>query len=88
MRSMLLCKGRIRECKVKTVDDKARYSAYKVTEVKTNKPKALVSVDSMAQKEKKEWEVKFDDTLARFDKWKESSKNLNKLINSSMSTRT
>ncbi|GJU24464.1 putative ribonuclease H-like domain-containing protein [Tanacetum coccineum] len=27
-------------------------------------------------------------TLARFDKWKESSKNLKKLINSSMSTRT
>nr|GEZ89563.1 ribonuclease H-like domain, reverse transcriptase, RNA-dependent DNA polymerase [Tanacetum cinerariifolium] len=36
-----------RECKVKTVDDKARYSAYKVTEVKTDEPKALVSVDSM-----------------------------------------
>ncbi|GKF20755.1 hypothetical protein Tco_0069393, partial [Tanacetum coccineum] len=29
------------------VDDKARYSAFKVTEVKTNEPKALVSVDSM-----------------------------------------
>nr|GFA70461.1 ribonuclease H-like domain-containing protein [Tanacetum cinerariifolium] len=38
--------------------------------------------------EKKEWEVKFEETLGRFDKWKESSKNLNKLINSSMSTRT
>nr|GEW97338.1 ribonuclease H-like domain-containing protein [Tanacetum cinerariifolium] len=36
-----------RECKVKTVDDKARYSAYKVTKVKTDEPKALVSVDSM-----------------------------------------
>ncbi|GJS48281.1 putative ribonuclease H-like domain-containing protein [Tanacetum coccineum] len=122
---------------VKTVDDKARYSAFKVTEVKTDEPKALVSVDSMvnwsdhaaenktgevekvygmmaglhadnggadvseaaaefgmmgispkAQKEKKEWEVKFEATLARFEKWKESSKNLKKLINSSMSTRT
>ncbi|GJT76698.1 hypothetical protein Tco_1043423, partial [Tanacetum coccineum] len=41
-----------------------------------------------AQKEKKEWEVKFEATLARFEKWKESSKNLKKLINSSMSTRT
>ncbi|GKA82023.1 hypothetical protein Tco_0788771, partial [Tanacetum coccineum] len=41
-----------------------------------------------AQKEKKEWEVKYEATLARFDKWKESSKNLKKLINSSMSTRT
>nr|GFC17405.1 hypothetical protein [Tanacetum cinerariifolium] len=36
-----------RECKVKTVNDKAMYSAYKVTEVKTDEPKALVSVDSM-----------------------------------------
>ncbi|GJS34808.1 putative ribonuclease H-like domain-containing protein [Tanacetum coccineum] len=210
-----------RECNVKTVDDKARYSAFKVTEVKTDEPKALVSVDSMvnwsdhaaenktgevekvygmmaglhsdnggtdvsdaaaefammgispkvhncplgcdskindlnnmynnldrlyndcyikvqayqnavktlesqkdwyhktqialeekirilsanlenttntlsyteklhdqAQTEKKEWEVKFEATLARFEKWKESSKNLQKLINSSMSTRT
>ncbi|GKA46791.1 hypothetical protein Tco_0739674, partial [Tanacetum coccineum] len=34
-------------CNVKTVDDKARYSAFKVTEVKTDEPKALVSVDSM-----------------------------------------
>nr|GEW43296.1 uncharacterized mitochondrial protein AtMg00810-like [Tanacetum cinerariifolium] len=41
-----------------------------------------------AQKEKKEWEVKFEETLARFDKWNESSENLNKLINSSMSTKT
>ncbi|GKG29128.1 hypothetical protein Tco_0416493, partial [Tanacetum coccineum] len=41
-----------------------------------------------AQNEKKEWEVKYEATLARFDKWKESSKNLKKLINSSMSTRT
>ncbi|GJW42743.1 putative ribonuclease H-like domain-containing protein [Tanacetum coccineum] len=209
-----------RECNVKTVDDKARYSAFKVTEVKTDEPKALVSVNSMvnwsdhaaenktgevvekvygmmaglhaysadvsdaaaefammgispkvqncplgcdskindlnhmynnldrlyndcyikvqayqhavktlesqkdwyhktqialeekirvlsanlenttntlsyteklhdqAQNEKKEWEVKYEATLARFDKWKESSKNLKKLINSSMSTRT
>ncbi|GJW51743.1 hypothetical protein Tco_0093094 [Tanacetum coccineum] len=38
-----------------------------------------------AQKEKKEWEVKYEATLARFEKWKESSKNLNKLINSFMS---
>ncbi|GJT07430.1 hypothetical protein Tco_0841892, partial [Tanacetum coccineum] len=41
-----------------------------------------------AQKKKKEWEVKFEATLARFEKWKESSKNLEKLRNSSMSTRT
>ncbi|GKB10012.1 putative ribonuclease H-like domain-containing protein [Tanacetum coccineum] len=199
-----------RECNVKTVDDKARYSAFKVTEVKSDEPKALVSVDSMvnwsdhaaenktgevekvygmmaglhadnggadasdaaaefammgispkvqncplgcdskindlntmynnldrlyndcyikvqayqhavktlesqkdwyhktqmALEEKirvltanlenttntlsytETWEVKYEATLARFEKWKESSKNLNKLINSSMSTRT
>nr|GEW06788.1 hypothetical protein [Tanacetum cinerariifolium] len=38
--------------------------------------------------EKKEWEVKFVESLARFDKWEESSKNLAKLVYSSMSTRT
>ncbi|GJT51592.1 putative ribonuclease H-like domain-containing protein [Tanacetum coccineum] len=158
---------------IEDIADKARYSAFKVTEVKTDEPKALVSVDSMvnwsdhaaenktgevekvygmmaglhadnggadvseaaaefammgispkayqnavktlesqkdwyhktqialeekiriltanlentantlsyteklhdqAQKEKKEWEVKFEATLARFEKWKESSK--------------
>ncbi|GKC61716.1 putative ribonuclease H-like domain-containing protein, partial [Tanacetum coccineum] len=36
-----------RECNVKIVDDKPRYSAFKVTEVKTDEPKALVSVDSI-----------------------------------------
>nr|GEV95386.1 putative reverse transcriptase domain-containing protein [Tanacetum cinerariifolium] len=41
-----------------------------------------------AKIEKKEWEVKLVESLARFDKWKESSKNLVKLINSSMSFRT
>ncbi|GJY88533.1 ribonuclease H-like domain-containing protein [Tanacetum coccineum] len=34
-----------RECNVKTVDDKARYSAFKVTEVKSDEPKALVLVN-------------------------------------------
>nr|GEY83091.1 ribonuclease H-like domain-containing protein [Tanacetum cinerariifolium] len=38
--------------------------------------------------EKKEWEVKFVESLARFDKWKESSKHLTKLLYSSMSTKT
>ncbi|GJX01773.1 putative reverse transcriptase domain-containing protein, partial [Tanacetum coccineum] len=37
---------------------------------------------------RKNGNVKYEATLARFEKWKESSKNLNKLINSSMSTRT
>nr|GEV84166.1 copia protein [Tanacetum cinerariifolium] len=132
-----------RECNVKKVDEKARYSAFKISEVKTEEPKAMVSIDSMlnwneheaknkteeakqvyglmagfksdfadhagnaagsvydaavefammgispkAKIEKKEWEVKLVESLARFDKWMESSKNLAKLINSSMSTRT
>nr|GEV57382.1 ribonuclease H-like domain-containing protein [Tanacetum cinerariifolium] len=44
--------------------------------------------DQQAKIENKEWEVKLTESLARFDKWKESSKNLANLINSSMSTRT
>nr|GEZ97702.1 ribonuclease H-like domain, reverse transcriptase, RNA-dependent DNA polymerase [Tanacetum cinerariifolium] len=35
------------ECNVKKVDEKARYSAFKISEVKTKEPKAMVSVDSM-----------------------------------------
>nr|GFB03896.1 hypothetical protein [Tanacetum cinerariifolium] len=37
----------VRECNVKKVDDKARYSAFKISKVKTKEPKAIVSVDSM-----------------------------------------
>nr|GEV54806.1 retrovirus-related Pol polyprotein from transposon TNT 1-94 [Tanacetum cinerariifolium] len=36
-----------KECNVKKVDEKARYSAFKILEVKTEEPKAMVSVDSM-----------------------------------------
>nr|GEZ64966.1 hypothetical protein [Tanacetum cinerariifolium] len=36
-----------RECNVKKVDEKVRYSAFKISEVKTEEPKAMVSVDSM-----------------------------------------
>nr|GFC16917.1 hypothetical protein [Tanacetum cinerariifolium] len=36
-----------RECNVKKVDEKARYSAFKISEVKTEGPKAMVSIDSM-----------------------------------------
>nr|GEX31928.1 putative ribonuclease H-like domain-containing protein [Tanacetum cinerariifolium] len=71
-----------RECNVKKVDEKARYFAFKILEVKAKEPKAMAKI------EKKEWEVKLTESLARFDKWKESSKNLAKLINSSMSTKT
>ncbi|GJV78587.1 putative ribonuclease H-like domain-containing protein, partial [Tanacetum coccineum] len=54
----------------------------------TNTLSYTEKLHDQAQTEKKEWEVKFEATLARFEKWKESSKNLQKLINSSMSTRT
>nr|GEV87444.1 putative ribonuclease H-like domain-containing protein [Tanacetum cinerariifolium] len=162
-----------RECNVKKVDETARCSSFKISEVKTKEQKDMVSVDSMlnwneheaknkteegeqvyglmagfksdfadhagnavgsvydaavefammgispklaleekvrilsdnlenttnilkysktlydqAKIEKKKWEVKLVESLARFDKWKESSKNLAKLINISMSTRT
>nr|GFB33865.1 hypothetical protein [Tanacetum cinerariifolium] len=50
----------------------------------TNTLRYTENLHVQAQKEKKEWEVKFEETFARFDKWKESSKNLNKLINSSI----
>nr|GFA07878.1 ribonuclease H-like domain-containing protein [Tanacetum cinerariifolium] len=36
-----------RECNVRKVDEKARYSAFKILEVKKEEPKAMVSVDSM-----------------------------------------
>nr|GFA04502.1 putative ribonuclease H-like domain-containing protein [Tanacetum cinerariifolium] len=36
-----------RECNVKNVDEKARYSAFKISEVKIKEPKAMVSVDFM-----------------------------------------
>nr|GEX62370.1 hypothetical protein [Tanacetum cinerariifolium] len=36
-----------RECNVKKVDEKARYSAFNISEVKIEEPKAMVSVDSM-----------------------------------------
>nr|GEX12801.1 hypothetical protein [Tanacetum cinerariifolium] len=132
-----------RECNVKKVDKKARYSAFKISEVKTEEPKVMVSVDTMlnwnehdaeskteeaeqvyglmagfksdfavpagnaaggvnpataefsmmgispkANIEKQEWEIKFVESQARFDKWQDSSKNLAKLLYSSMSTKT
>nr|GEX91919.1 ribonuclease H-like domain-containing protein [Tanacetum cinerariifolium] len=54
----------------------------------TNTLKYSKTLYDQAKIEKKEWEVKFVESLARFDKWKESSKNLAKLKYSSMSTRT
>ncbi|GKA98466.1 hypothetical protein Tco_0826403 [Tanacetum coccineum] len=66
------------ECTGKQVESNARYSAFKIKELKQDKPadpKALLSVVL---------QDKLDNTLARFAKWKESSKNLAKLVDSSM----
>nr|GFB91496.1 ribonuclease H-like domain, reverse transcriptase, RNA-dependent DNA polymerase [Tanacetum cinerariifolium] len=52
----------------------------------TNTLKYTETLYDQAKIEKK-WEVKLVESLARFVKWKESSKNLVKLINSSMSSR-
>nr|GEX08225.1 ribonuclease H-like domain-containing protein [Tanacetum cinerariifolium] len=49
---------------------------------------AMMGISPKAKIEKKKWEVKFVESLARFDKWKKSSKNIAKLKYSSMSTRT
>nr|GEZ29396.1 hypothetical protein [Tanacetum cinerariifolium] len=48
----------------------------------------IMGISPKAKIEKQEWEVKFVESLARFNKWEESSKNLAKLLYSSMSTRT
>nr|GEW70109.1 hypothetical protein [Tanacetum cinerariifolium] len=49
---------------------------------------AMMGISPKAKIKNKKWEVKLTESLARFDKWKESFQNLAKLINSSMSTRT
>nr|GEZ89125.1 hypothetical protein [Tanacetum cinerariifolium] len=54
----------------------------------TNTLKYSKTLYDQAKIKKKGWEVKLVESLAKFDKWKESSKDLAKLINSSMSTRT
>ncbi|GKE67807.1 hypothetical protein Tco_1521968, partial [Tanacetum coccineum] len=48
----------------------------------TEKLNEQAKIDNMNNK------VKLEESEARFDKWKDSSKNLNKLINSSMSSRS
>nr|GEU94811.1 copia protein [Tanacetum cinerariifolium] len=97
-----------RECNVKKVDEKARYSAFKISETKETEQvyglmagfesdfavhpgnaaggvnPAVVEFTMMGISPK----IKFVESLARFDKWQESSKNLAKLLYSSMSTRT
>nr|GEY24984.1 ribonuclease H-like domain-containing protein [Tanacetum cinerariifolium] len=70
-----------RECNVKKVDEKASVNPAAVEF-------AMIEISPKAKIEKQEWEVKFVESLARFDKCEESSKNLAKLLYSSMSTRT
>nr|GEU94704.1 ribonuclease H-like domain-containing protein [Tanacetum cinerariifolium] len=99
-----------RECNVMKVDEKARYSAFKISETEEAeqvyglmagfKSDFVVHADNAAggvhpaaaefsmMGISPKWEVKFVESIARFDKWKESSKNLAKLLYSSMSTRT
>ncbi|GJU70957.1 hypothetical protein Tco_1262362 [Tanacetum coccineum] len=48
---------------------------------------ALMGLSPQAKIDKMNNQVKLEESNARFDKWKESSKNLVKLINSSMSSR-
>ncbi|GJZ31662.1 putative ribonuclease H-like domain-containing protein [Tanacetum coccineum] len=54
----------------------------------TNMLKYTENLNDQLKLEQLETQDKLEESEARFDKWKESSKNLNKLINSSMSTRT
>ncbi|GJR64149.1 putative ribonuclease H-like domain-containing protein [Tanacetum coccineum] len=54
----------------------------------TNMLKYTEKLNDQLKLEKLDTQVKLEESKARFDKWKESSKNLHKLINSSMSTRT
>ncbi|GJU64016.1 putative ribonuclease H-like domain-containing protein [Tanacetum coccineum] len=54
----------------------------------TNMLKYTEKLNDQLKLEKLDDQVKLEESKARFDKWKESSKNLHKLINSSMSTRT
>ncbi|GJX15794.1 retrovirus-related pol polyprotein from transposon TNT 1-94 [Tanacetum coccineum] len=51
-------------------------------------PLKLVVKGAQVKLEKLNDHVKLEESKARFDKWKESSKNLDKLINSSMSSRS
>nr|GEX17198.1 xylulose kinase-1 [Tanacetum cinerariifolium] len=56
-----LHKGYDRECNVKKVDEKARYSAFKISEVKIEEPKVMVSIDSMLNWKEHEEEYKFEE---------------------------
>ncbi|GJV80457.1 hypothetical protein Tco_1516327 [Tanacetum coccineum] len=54
----------------------------------TNMLKYTEKLNEHAKIEKLNDKVKFEESNARFDKWKDSSKNLDKLVNTSMSSRS
>ncbi|GJZ92130.1 putative ribonuclease H-like domain-containing protein [Tanacetum coccineum] len=54
----------------------------------TNMLKYTKKLNDQVKLEKLNDQVKLEESKARFDKWKEASKNLDKLINSSMSSRS
>nr|GEW19587.1 hypothetical protein [Tanacetum cinerariifolium] len=70
-----------------TLEEKVRI-LFANLENTTNTLKYSETLYAQAKIEKQEWEIKFVESLARFDKWQESSKYLAKLLYSSMSTRT
>nr|GEU42208.1 hypothetical protein [Tanacetum cinerariifolium] len=53
----------VRECNVKKVNEKARYFTFKISEEKTEEPKAMVSVDSMLNWNEHEAENKTEEDL-------------------------
>ncbi|GJU28270.1 putative ribonuclease H-like domain-containing protein [Tanacetum coccineum] len=54
----------------------------------TNMLKYTEKLNEQAKLEKLDYKAKLEESKARFDKWKDSSKNLDKLIHSSMSSRS
>nr|GEU63555.1 ribonuclease H-like domain-containing protein [Tanacetum cinerariifolium] len=61
MLSLRINKFQKKQCNVKKMDEKAWYSAFKISEVKIEEPKAMVSVDSMLNWNKHKAEHKPDE---------------------------
>ncbi|GJX18083.1 ribonuclease H-like domain-containing protein [Tanacetum coccineum] len=90
-----------RECRAKGGNEK-RYSSFKIQELGKRRliPKALITlhigktsevqnrINVEAEIAKKDLQTKLDNHLAKTEKWTSSSKNLFRLIDSSMSVRT
>ncbi|GJV46698.1 putative ribonuclease H-like domain-containing protein [Tanacetum coccineum] len=73
--------------RILTADLENTTNMLKYTE-KLNDQVKLEKLNDQVKLEKLNDQVKLEESKARFDKWKESSKNLDKLINSSMSSRS